>query len=99
MDNGCQDGSNGIVWDFDWSDCPGATYDLRVWVDKPGLVLPYVFSRSDLTSSFYHYEAATYVYVQDTKFQWGVRPRINGVYGPWSETGDFNVEPVNTDCP
>ena len=31
MDNGCTNGANGISWEFDWEDCPGAeSYEISL---------------------------------------------------------------------
>ena len=35
LDNGCTDRSNGHIWDFDWSDCPGIT-QYHLYVYRPG---------------------------------------------------------------
>lgn len=98
MDNGCQDRSNGVTWDFDWSDVPGATaYHLRVWHNP---ALPVVNNMS-IPASSYHYDSpGTYVINSNLNgWRWMVRAKVKGVWGPWSIVRVFRVERLNTDCP
>lgn len=98
MDNGCRDRSNGITWDFDWSDVPGATaYHIRVWRNP---ALP-VINQMNVGTSDYHYDSPqTYIINSNlTGWRWRVRAKVGAVWGPWSRTGFFSVERLNTDCP
>ncbi|MDT4967551.1 MAG: hypothetical protein QOJ64_2288 [Acidobacteriota bacterium] len=97
MDNGCSDKSNGITWDFDWSDVPGATaYHIRVWRNP---ALP-VINRMNVATSDYHYDSPqTYVINSNLAgWRWRVRAKVGATWGPWSRTGFISVERLNTDC-
>lgn len=99
MDNGCSPKPNGITWDFDWSDVPGATaYHLRVWKNP---ALPIINNMSVPSSSF-HYASPPADYIINTNltgWRWMVRAKVRGVWGPWSSVRTFRVERLNTDCP
>ena len=96
LDNGRTDGNNSIVWDFDWSDCTGATrYNLYVFQQ---------FSYIDnlfISSSAYHYECQGCYITEPNRFGWAwkVRAYVNNQWGAWSETRTFSVEPIDTDLP
>lgn len=98
MDNGCQDKSNGVTWDFDWKDVPGATaYHIRVWKNP---ALP-VVNNMNVATSDYHYDSPqTYIINTNlTGWRWMVRAKVGRAWGPWSRVGFFRVERLNTDCP
>jgi hypothetical protein len=97
MDNGCQDRSNGVTWDFDWSDVPGATaYHIRVWKNP---ALP-VVNQNVATSDYHHDSPQTYIINTNlTGWRWMVRARVGKLWGHWSRVGFFRVERLNTDCP
>jgi hypothetical protein len=96
MDNGCTNRDNGILWEFDWSDCAGAqSYEFYVKqrnaqepVDRSGLT----------TSSFTLLENRIVPEESRTGWFWKVRAQVNGIWGNWSPERNFEVEPVNTDC-
>ena len=98
MDNGCLDKSNGVTWDFDWSDVPGATaYHIRVWRNPN---LPVVNDMNVAASNYQHDSPQTYIANQNRAgWRWMVRARVGSVWGPWSRVWVFRAEPVNTDCP
>jgi hypothetical protein len=98
MDNGCKDRSNGITWDFDWSDVPGATaYHLRVWRNP---ALPVINDMNVPSSSFHYDSPQTYVINSNLNgWRWRVRAKVHGTWGPWSIVRSFRVERLNTDCP
>jgi hypothetical protein len=99
MDNGCTPKPNGIIWDFDWSDVPGATiYHIRVWKNP---ALPIINSMG-VTSSSYHYASAPNDHIINTNldgWRWMVRAKVRGAWGRWSAVRFFRVEKLNTDCP
>jgi hypothetical protein len=97
MDNGCADKSNGITWDFDWSDVPGATaYHLRVWRNP---ALPVINDMNVAGSSFHYDSPQTYVINTNLLgWRWMVRAKVHGVWGRWSRVGTFRVERLGTDC-
>ena len=99
MDNGCSPKANGINWDFDWSDVPGATaYHIRVWRNP---AIPLINNMSAPASS-YDYVSAPSDHIINTNltgWRWMVRAKVHGVWGPWSAQRFFRVERLNTDCP
>lgn len=98
MDNGCQDKSNGVTWDFDWSDVPGATaYHIRVWKNP---ALP-VVNKMDVASSDYNHDSPQTYIINSNRlgWRWRVRAKAGGAWGPWSKIGFFHAEKLNTDCP
>ena len=97
MDNGCRDRSNGITWDFDWSDVPGATaYHIRVWKNP---ALPVVNQMNVATSDYHHDRPQSYIINSNLLgWRWRVRAKAGGVWGPWSKIGFFRAERLNTDC-
>lgn len=98
MDNGCQDRSNGVTWDFDWDDVQGASaYHIRVWRNPN---IPLVNNMNVPTSNFQHDSPQAYIANQNrTGWRWTVRARVGNVWGPWSKVNFFSVERLNTDCP
>jgi hypothetical protein len=97
MDNGCQDKSNGVTWDFDWNDVPNATaYHIRVWRNPN---LPVVNQMNVATSEYHHDSPQTYIANHNlTGWRWMVRARVGSVWGPWSIVRSFRAERLNTDC-
>ncbi len=97
LDNGRTDGADDIVWDFDWSDCPGATkYHLYV---KTSAWSGTTIDKDDVTSSSYHYlvEGAHFPGDRLRGWQWKVRAFVGGSWGSWSASRSFQVEPPNID--
>ena len=99
MDNGCKPKPDGITWDFDWSDVPGATaYHIRVW-RNPAIPL---INNNNVPSSSFHYASAPSDHIINTNltgWRWMVRAKVRGAWGPWSIVRWFRVERLNTDCP
>jgi hypothetical protein len=95
MDNGCQDFSNPIIWDFAWSAVPGATrYHLYVIASSASIP---VIDNDTLTETTFRSESMAYTGVR-FGWTWRVRARVAGAWRAWSPTGAFDVEPVDTDC-
>lgn len=97
MDNGCTNRSNGILWEFDWSDCAGAE-NYEFYLRQRSAQEPQ-FDRPELTaSSFTVLEDR--VVPQESRFAWfwKVRAKVGGTWGDWSPERNFDVEPINTDC-
>jgi hypothetical protein len=97
MDNGCQNKKNGITWDFDWSDVPGATaYHLRVWRNPS---LP-IINNMAIPASQYHYDSPQSFVINSNLngWRWMVRAKVHGVWGRWSAVRFFRVEKLNIDC-
>lgn len=98
MDNGREDGLDDVVWDFDWSDCPGAT-EYHLYVKLPSALNPLIDDQT-ITSSSYHYVSTGYI-IDANRFgwTWKVGVKVDGMWHRWTETRTFDVEPVNTDPP
>jgi hypothetical protein len=99
MDNGRTDRLDDIIWDFDWSDCIGAT-QYHLYVMHTGSSLP-VIDDTDISGSSYHYVNPG-AYITDANrfdWTWKVKAKVDGQWGDWSEIRTFDVEPVNTDPP
>jgi hypothetical protein len=97
LDNGCVPGNDSLVWDFDWSDVPGATgYEL--FVQHQGSAFAEI-DDSLITQSSFHYSLVASYTSDLTAWRWWVRAKVNGADHGWGGPVDFSVEAVNTDCP
>jgi hypothetical protein len=94
LDNGCTDFSDPLIWDFDWSEVPGATA-YHLYVIASGYQIP-VIDDEAVVSSSYHFESG---YAGTGPFLWKVRANVDGIWRDWSEERTFYAEPVDTDCP
>lgn len=100
MDNGCKPKADGITWDFDWSDVPGATaYHIKVF-RNPNIPL---INQMNVQQSSYHYVSAPSDHIINSNtnlWRWMVRAKApTGGWGRWSTARAFRVEKLNTDCP
>jgi Tol biopolymer transport system component len=97
LDNGRIDGLDYTVWDFDWADFPRATR-YHLYVKGSNAVIPMI--NNILTESSFHFSGTGYI-IDANRFgwTWKVRAELGGIWGDWSETRTFDVEPVNTDPP
>jgi hypothetical protein len=95
MDNGCTNRENGIAWDFDWDDCPGAE-SYSIHIDHPSLETP--FDRDLTISQFSLLEDRVIPEESRIGWKWSVRANVNGIWGSYSPERTFDVERVNTDC-
>jgi len=99
LDNGRADRQDDIVWDFDWSDCPGAT-QYHLYVIRATATIP-VIDEPALNNSSYH-DVSEGAYIADQNrlgWSWKVRARVDGTWGDWSATRSFDVELLNSDPP
>jgi hypothetical protein len=99
MDNSCTGGQNVLTWTFVWKGCSGATsYDLQVFKFGDDFNL---IDRSDIIAETYTTSGTGgyFVGVNCLDWRWRVRPVYNGIPGDWSEEGEFDIDPVDTDCP
>ena len=97
LDNNCDDYSDSIEWDFDWSDVQGAT-KYQIYVIHEGATSPQI--DTIVTSSCYHYSESGYIH-QDNRFNWMWKVKAgndNNLWSEWSEERYFDVEPLNKDC-
>lgn len=99
LDNGRTDRLDDVVWDFDWSDCEGASR-YHLYVLHPGATFPLI-DDANVPVSYYHDVGAGAYIIEANRFgwTWKVRAMAGGEWGEWSETRTFDVEPVNTDPP
>ncbi|MEW6735394.1 MAG: hypothetical protein AB1489_29150, partial [Acidobacteriota bacterium] len=98
IDNSCENRKDKIVWEFDWSDIPEATY-YHLYVIGAGAQYPIINIDNLATSSFKQVKSSSYII--DTYrlgWRWKVRAKVNGDWTDWSEEQTFDVEPLNTDC-
>lgn len=97
MDNGCQDRSDPIEWDFNWSDVPGATR-YHIYVIGHNAIYPVI--DTIVPSSNYHNECAGCYIIETNRFSWSWRVRAGNAssWSEWSDTFSFDVEPLNSDC-
>jgi hypothetical protein len=95
LDNGCQDRSNPLTWDFTWSDVPGAT-SYHLYVKQDAATLP-VIDQKGIEVPTYRLSDNSFTFAL-TGWHWYVQAEANGTEGPPSRMGTFDVEPVDTDC-
>ncbi len=96
MDNGRTDGLDELIWDFDWSTCPGASL-YHLYVKKSGMATPLI-DRDDLAGAAYNHGDSGYIPSASlTGWTWKVRAKVGLEWGEWSTERPFVVEPPNTD--
>ncbi len=97
VDNGCFAHNDDQVWEFDWTDVPGAER-YHAYVYHPGASVP-VLDRDDLRESYRVLRTKSYVSdVYRTGWHWRVRALVDGTWTPWTDEQPFDVEPANSDC-
>lgn len=97
LDNGCATQPDAIVWDFDWSDVPGADA-YHLYVIGPRAVYP-VVDHSALFESAYTDASMGYIIEENRRgWRWRVRARVGNSWGPWSSERTFDVEALDSDC-
>ena len=97
MDNGCRNGSDEIIWDFDWRDVPGATqYQIYAIGSNASTAL----INTTVTASNYHYVCSGCYIIEGNRFRWTWRVRAGNAssWSEWSDTFYFDVEPLDLDC-
>jgi hypothetical protein len=87
------------VWEFDWSDVPGATrYHLYLFRPNPSKAT--YINDPAITSSACRVKADRCVHDRaDPRRYWKVRALVNGVWSDWSEEGTFTVAPLDDNKP
>lgn len=100
LDNGRTDRLDDIIWDFDWSGCPGATqYHLYVQHVDIGSI-PTIDDDTIVDTTYHHERQGSFITNPNRWYwEWKVRAKVDGQWGEWSETRWFHVEPVDTDPP
>jgi len=94
LDNGSVDRKDGITWQFDWSDVPGAT-NYHLWVMGDDAAFP-VINREELESpEFRHVSPGSYIIDRHRRgWRWKVRAKIDGQWQSWSQERTFDVQPL-----
>jgi hypothetical protein len=95
LDNGRLDRLDEIVWDFEWTGCPGAEYHL--FVQGATAIFPVVDRSGIARPSFRSISCGHIAGANLARWSWTVRATTNGQWGRWSEPRWFSVEPVDTD--
>jgi hypothetical protein len=97
MDNGRSDHNDSMIWDFDWSDVPGATqYQLHVTYANVDTFIDTII----LSSTYHSDRPGAMVTEQDRNgWTWKVRAEVGGLWSNWSEEWIFNIEPIDVDPP
>jgi serine/threonine protein kinase/Flp pilus assembly protein TadD len=102
LDNGAAGGSKMMVWEFAWSDVPGAT-QYHLYIIGPNAGLPRINPRinnSRLSSSSYRFEAREYVPDPNrVGWRWKVRALVQGNWTDWSQERTFDVSPLDDNQP
>ena len=97
MDNGRRDRGDSIVWDFDWSDCAGASsYHLHVIGGNAAFP---VINDQNVSASAYHFASQGAYIIENNRYNWTwkVRALIGGNWTAWSDSRTFDVEAIDTD--
>jgi hypothetical protein len=86
LDNGRTDRNDAVVWDFDWSDVPGAT-QYHLWVIGSQAIIPVVNGKT--TTSSFHSERQGSIIGGWNRFglTWKVSTEVDGQWSEWSEVG------------
>jgi uncharacterized cupin superfamily protein len=97
LDNGRSDRLDDVVWDFDWSDCSGAT-EYQLFVTHIGATIPIVDRDDLMQSSFTQVDPCAFI-LEENRFNWvwRVRAKTDGIWGAWSPERVFSVEAPDTD--
>ena len=99
LDNGRADRADDIMWDFDWSDCQGAT-EYHLYVIHSGSEFPVIDNDRIAHSHYSDISSGSYI-IEGNRYgwKWKVRAKMDGQWGEWSEVGSFDIEPCDTDPP
>jgi hypothetical protein len=97
MDNGCQDRTNGVTWDFEWSSVGSVTtYQIKVWRNAAQPVI----NDMNVHGTTFHYDSPHSFIINSnlTGWHWMVRAKIGRNWALWSRQGNFTVQKLDTDC-
>lgn len=97
LDNGCVTRTDGITWEFDWSDVQHATR-YHLLVQRLGASIPVIDVFT--ADSAYRYVAPGAYIIERNRFewQWKVEAEVHSVFGGYSPARTFSVEPLSADC-
>lgn len=94
FDNGCDDRSDPIIWEFSWVPVENAT-EYVLYVKHADASQPLIFET--VNQPYYRFEEYEYIPDQNRyNWHWKFKP-ANSM--EWVDENAFTVEPVNTDCP
>lgn len=90
--NGRHDQPREHIWEFDWSDCSGAT-EYHLYVKAPGATFALV-DDDTLKKSWagYHFSFGYSPEHKRRGWMWRVRAKTEGRWGEWSELRTFDLE-------
>ena len=98
LDNGCIDRSNKSEWRFDWTEVEGAR-KYQLWVMHSGGRFA-MLNLNSIKDISYTFSDNGYVANRNADgWLWRVRALTRAGWTEWSETREFSVEMLNTDCP
>jgi hypothetical protein len=90
------DGSELSVWEFDWSDVPGATqYHLIVEQKEKGCSI----DDETLIAPSFRCEPKVFEGDPNKRHLWKVRALVNGTWSDWSEERAFTIAPLDDNKP
>ena len=103
LDNGRTDGRDGVVWDFAWNECPGAT-DYDVEVARAGAGFGSLVANGIAGSPHRHVSCGYFPDVNRLGWSWRVRAHSGARFGAWSGALPFDIEradsdPIAAQCP
>ena len=100
LDNGCQDKTDGIEWDFQWTNVPGARL-YHLYVIGPQAKYPVINDAEIEFAAYQRTSPQSYIIERNRRgWRWKVRALVGKhEWSEWSEERTFDVEPLNTDCP
>lgn len=98
LDNGCADRSDKSEWRFYWTEVEGAR-QYQLWVMHSGARLA-MLNLNSIKDISYTFSDNGYVANGNADgWIWRVRALTRAGWTEWSETREFSVEMLNTDCP
>jgi carboxypeptidase family protein len=99
LDNGCMVAfaTEPAIWDFDWSDVPGATA-YHLWVKLPSSRAALIDNQNIPNSEYQRNERGYIIESNARGWEWRVRARLGDTFGEWSVTRSFDIEREGTDC-
>ena len=98
LENGAIGGKKVRVWEFGWSEVPGATR-YHIYAIGRNAVLPSI-NNPTVTSSSYRDEEKGYIGDKNRLgWRWKVRALVKGVWTDWSEERTFDVAPLEPSKP
>jgi hypothetical protein len=99
LDNGTPDGRKAALWEFDWSDVPGATrYHLYVYVAGARAKFP-VINNPSLTESSFRTGVGHFADPLRLGWHWKVRALVKDVWSDWSEERTFDLASLDDSKP